>query len=461
MRYIAAVFKTAQHRFTIASLDEDGAGVGAPAGLAGRRLHVPFCLPGEEVVAEVEHQSPHRPEAWGRLVERHSSAPGRVPPACPAWGRCGGCALQHLDYPQQLLFKRRLVEDALALSGVSAEVGPCAAPGPPRPYRNRSKLVFGSEGGRVILGAYAPRSHRLVDLRGCRVVIPPLDEVAAALARLATDLGVVPYDERTAGGQARYAILRAARDGRTQVLLVCAGRGGDALPRLATALMRERPEVVGVSENLQPSRGNALIGRVEEDRVLAGDPLLVERCGATLRLSPRAFFQASWHGAEALYAAAVAAAAPAAGDAIVDVYTGVGGIALALATAAPAAHVLGIEEEPAAIGDAQAAAALGGLDNAAFSCGDAAALLAERAARAERTDVVVVDPPRRGLAPAVVEAIAGLRPRRVVYVSCAPDTLGRDLALLAARGYAIDRVDPIDLMPDTPHVEAIATLTRR
>jgi len=461
MRYIAAVFKPAQHRFTIASLDEDGAGVGAPAGLLGRRLHVPFCLPGEEVIAEVEHESPHRPEAWGRLVERRSSAPERVEPACPAWGRCGGCALQHLGYPQQLLFKRRLVEDALGRAGVTATVGPCAAPGPPRPYRNRAKLVLGSNGGRVILGAYAPRSHRLVDLHGCRVVIPPLDEVAATLARLATDLGVVPYDESTASGQARYAILRAARDGRTQVMLVCAERGGQALSALAAALMRERPEVVGVTENLQPSRGNALIGHVEDDRVLAGDPVLIERCGPALRLSPRAFFQASWHGAEALYAAAVAAAAPAAGDAIIDVYTGVGGIALSLAAAAPAARVLGIEEEPAAIADARAAAALGGLGNAAFRCGDAAVLLGERAARAEQTDVVVVDPPRRGLAGSVVEAIARLRPRRVVYVSCAPATLGRDLALLAARGYAIDRVDPIDLMPDTPHVEAIATLTRR
>jgi 23S rRNA (uracil1939-C5)-methyltransferase len=459
MRYIAAVFKPARHRFTIASLDEDGAGVGAPPGLGGRHLHVPFCLPGEEVVAEIAHQSPHRPEAWGRLIERFTSAPARTEPACRAWGRCGGCALQHLAYPSQLTFKRALLEDALRAAGLAAPVGECLAPGPPRPYRNRAKLVFSRAGDRVILGAYAPRSHRVIDLHGCRVVIPPLDDIAAVLARLATDLGVQPYDERTATGQARYAILRAARDGRTQVMLVCAERGGRGITALAAALCRERPEVVGVVENLQPSPGNALVGHIEPDRLLVGDPVLVERCGPTLRLSPRAFFQASWHGAEALYAAAVTAAAPVAGDAIVDLYTGVGGIALSLARAAPAASVLGIEEEPAAIADAEAGAVLSGIANARFRCGDAAALLGERADRAEATDVVVVDPPRRGLTPPVIAAIARLRPRRVVYVSCAPDTLARDLALLTARGYHIERVDPVDLMPDTPHVEAIAALS--
>src|SRR5579883_2676658 len=279
MRYIAGVIKGV-HRLRLDALDDEGAGEGTPGDVDPPvRLRVPFALPGEEVVAAVEHASPHRPVAWGRLVELLAPSPSRVAPACAAWGRCGGCVVQHLAYDEQLAWKRSLVEAALRHAGLDGAVEPCVPSPSVLGYRDNAKLVFARDGERVILGAYAPRSHDVVDLAGCAVVAEPLDAVARAIARLATELGVRPYDERTGEGDARYALLRATRDRSTQVTLVVARRGVAAIAELARALRRERPEVRGVVENLQPARTNALVGRTEPDRLLDGDPVLEERLG--------------------------------------------------------------------------------------------------------------------------------------------------------------------------------------
>lgn len=447
----------------IDALDEEGAGVGD---CEGRRVHVPFALPGERVEAEVQHLSPHSRQGWARLFSVERASPDRVKAACAAWGRCGGCLLQHLAYPRQLEHKRRLVEEALAGAGVRAEVAACEGHEQPLGYRNRAKLVFARAGEQVVLGAYAPRSHRVVDLAGCRVVEPALDAIAVTAARLATELGVRPYDEREATGDARYAILRSDGAGRVQAMFVVARRGARGVAELARALRRERPEVAGVVENLQPSRGNALVGVGEPDLVLDGEPVLCaalawEPVPVRLRLSPRSFFQASWPMAARLYRAVVAEAALRPGEVGLDLYSGVGGIALAMAGAATGAEVIGVEEAADAVEDARAGAALNNLSNVRFICGDAARFLGERASSAERTDVVTVDPPRKGLSPPVTSALLRLRPRAVVYVSCAPGTLARDLALLVAGGYGIARVTPFDLMPHTPHVETVAVLHRR
>ena len=456
MRYIPGVGKEEKTRFTVDALDEDGAGVGDANGL---RLHVPRTLPNEVIEAVVEHRSPHGLAAWGRLVTVVTPSDERVPAACAAWGRCGGCVMQHLAIDSQRSFKRDLVEAALVAAGVKADVQMCEG-GASLHYRNRAKLVFARAGERVILGAYAPRSHEVIDLAGCQVVAPPLDGVAQEIARLATDLGVLPYDERSGLGDARYAILRANREGQTQVTLVVARRDARGIAELARALRRGRPEVTGVVENLNASRGNALVAYEEPDLILDGNPMIEERVGVSLTLSPRSFFQASAEMAERLYGAATEAAGLAAGDVAIDLYTGVGGIALSLAQAAPGASVIGVEEIAEAVADAAAGALRNNLSNVRFICADATKFLSARAVGHVRTDVVTVDPPRKGLSREVTRAILELKPRRLVYVSCAPRTLARDLALLVAGGYQLRAVTPFDLMPHTPHVEALAVLDR-
>jgi 23S rRNA (uracil1939-C5)-methyltransferase len=445
------LIKGAQIEVEVSGVDVDGAGVAATE----PPLHVPYALPGERVTAEVVHVSPHGTAAWGRVCVLKIASPARVAPACRAFGRCGGCVLQHWEGAAQLAWKRERL--AQALGGLAGEVLPVVASPRALGYRNRSKLVWGVEHGRVVLGAYAPRSHDIVDLAGCAIAEPPLDEVAVRLAELAEGLGISIHEERRAEGDLRYALLRVNWRGEVQVMLVVARQGRPEIAALGRALRAAYPAVLGVVENFQPSRGDALVGRDTEDMVLAGEPMLEERIGAVrLLVSPRAFLQVNRGVAERLYANVARAAALTGAERVIDVYSGVGGIALTLAPRA--ASVVGIEEEPAAVQDAAAAAALNGVGHARFLVGDAARLLGALAGHNQRAEVVVLNPPRKGVAAEVLAAVAALAPRTLLYVSCSPDSLARDLGRLAAQGYQCRRVTPYDMLPHTPHVEALAEL---
>jgi 23S rRNA (uracil1939-C5)-methyltransferase len=440
-------------------LDDEGAGV---ATHAGARLHVAGALPGELVRATVTHASSHRPEAWARLDGVEQPSPDRRPPACAAFGACGGCVLQHLDGGAQLAWKAARLRRALDAYPALAGVAVSAAVPSPRAlgYRNRSKLVCAARGGGVVLGAFAPRSHTVVDLRGCRVSEPPLEALAAALPALISETGVAPYDERTLAGTLRHVVLRANHAGEVLAVLVVARPDAPGVAALARGLRAAHPEVVGVVENVNRTRGNVIYGRGDDaERVLEGAGSLEERVGEVgLRLSPRAFFQANRDVAGLAYAAIAREVAPRPGEHVVDAYCGVGGIALTLARAA-GVDVLGIEEHAAAIDDATAGATLNGLSGARFVAGD----VAERLRDVPSADVVVVNPPRKGCDPAVISAVARLRPRVVAYLSCDPDTLARDLAALAGLaegGTRVRGVTPFDMLPHTPHVEALAILDR-
>jgi len=445
---------------TCVDIDDDGAGVTAPGAAGAPRVHVAGALPGEKVTAVVEHLSGHAPEAWARLATIETPAAARRPPACRAFGACGGCVLQHLDYEAQLEWKRARV--ARALAAVDVAVTACVASPRPLQYRNRSKLVAARVGGKLVLDAYAPRSHDVVDLAGCRIAEPPLDDTATALAALLDEAGVAPYDEATLTGDLRHVVLRSSHDGRVLATWIVARPLANG-PALARALRAARPEVVGVVEHVNRSRGNAIFASdAGADRALDGDATiedLVEVGGRAvrLRLSGGAFFQANRGVAALAYAAIVNALAVRPGDRVVDAYCGVGGIALALAGSGPG-EIIGIETHAGAVADAAASAALNGVTNARFIAGDAAGALAA----IDRADVVVLNPPRKGCAPEVIAEVVRLGPRAIAYLSCDPDTLARDLAWLAGRGYqAIGAVTPYDMLPHTPHVEGLAILQRR
>jgi 23S rRNA (uracil1939-C5)-methyltransferase len=438
---------------TCVDLDDDGAGMTAPG---APRVHVAGALPDERVAAVVEHVSTHAPEAWARLAQIETPAAARRTPACRAFGACGGCVLQHLDYDAQLAWKRARV--ARAVGGLDVAVGACVASPRPLGYRNRSKLVPARIGGRLVLGAYGPRSHDVVDTTGCRVAEAPLDETAAALAALLDQAGVVPYDERTLTGDLRHVVLRASHDGRVLATWIAARPLTDG-PALARAFRAARPEVLGVVEHVNRGRGNAIFAaETDKDRTLDGEPTIEDRVdvgGAPVRvrLSAGAFFQANRGVAALAYAAIVRALSPRPGEHVVDAYCGVGGIALALARAG-ATEVLGIEVHDGAVADATASAALNGATGARFVAGD----VAGRLGAITRADLVVLNPPRKGCAPNVLAAVVRLAPRTIAYLSCDPDTLARDLAWLAANGYRAQEITPYDMLPHTPHVEALAIL---
>ncbi|MES1207475.1 MAG: 23S rRNA (uracil(1939)-C(5))-methyltransferase RlmD [Pseudomonadota bacterium] len=448
---------------TCADLDDDGAGIGE---LAGATLHVPGALAAEQVEATVAHVSPHAPTAWGRLERVVVASTDRRDPVCPGFGRCGGCAIQHLGYEAQLDWKRGRVLRAFAAHAALRGVAVEAAVASPRVlgYRNNAKLVAarpkagGSSGRATILGGYAPRTHEVVDLLGCRVVEPALDAVATELRGLLDDLAVETYDEGKLTGRLRYVVLRSNHAGQVLCTLVVAR----PLPNgreLADRLRAARAQVVGVVEHENRTRGNAIFAAAGADRTLAGEPALADRltvAGQTIqiRLTAAAFFQANRAVAELVYAALVRALGVRSTDRVVDAYSGVGGIGLALAGGA--AEAVGIESNAGAVQNATEAAARNGVHNARFLAGDAAAGLASM----DRAEVVVVNPPRRGCAPEVLDQIARLSPRAVGYLSCDPDTLARDLAVLAARGYQPAAVTPYDMLPHTPHVETLVVLRR-
>ncbi len=439
-------------------LDEQGAAVVA---LPDALVHVPGALADEEISAEIEHVSPHRTGgrhvAWARLEEIAQASPDRVAPVCPGYGRCGGCPLQHLAYEAQLAWKRGLVEEAFAARATLARTAVDACVASPRPlgYRNQAKYVVGGRSGRIVLGAFAPRSHEIVDLAGCRLVEPPLDDVARTLREVLDAAGVAPFDERRRTGTLRYVVLRASAAGEVLATLVTARRdlpGGEALAARLRAL---RPEVVGVVQNVNAAAGNFLFG--SEELALDGATALADRVGSiAVTLGARAFFQINRHVAALAYEAIRrdVAALPDGCGLLVDAFAGVGGIAL---TVAPhAREVVAIEENDAATAGGAATAAANGASNVRFVTADAAAGLAAL----HDVDAVVLNPPRGGCAPEVLAQVARLAPRLVLYLSCNPVTLARDLDALAPAGLRATRVTPFDMLPHTAHVETLARLTR-
>ncbi|ACY16042.1 23S rRNA (uracil(1939)-C(5))-methyltransferase RlmD [Haliangium ochraceum] len=457
-----------------ADIDDAGCGVGEVAGVAVAAFDL---LPGESAEVEIEHLSPHRARAWARRCGPVATpAEERVAPPCPGFGRCGGCVWQHLAYPAQLAHKRARVARAFADAGLAVEVAaPLAAPATTG-YRNKGKYVIGTGADGLVLGAFAPRSHVVVDTAGCQVLEPAIERVARHLRTALAASRLPVYDERTRRGTLRYAILRSGADGRVLVGVVIAGAGaGAGAPaeaEIADALapLRALDEVAGAVLLHNDTRSGALIDGGERARPLFGASVVIERLdgpggpgSVAVALGIEAFFQVHRAQARRLYREVATAAArlrgPGAdGDrAALDLYCGVGGVAFALA--GDGGHVVGVESNPSAVAAARdAAAGVGAGANIDFALGDAADF--GRLSRDLQPSLVAVNPPRAGLRPEARDALLAAAPPALVYVSCGPSSLARDVAAFTAAGYEIERVLPVDLMPGTPQIETVATLRR-
>ena len=446
---------------TVDHLDLDGAGVAdlqTDVGLF--RLHVAGALPGERVRATVAHVSPHAREqgqdAWADLEEVAIASPDRATPPCPTHDRCGSCPLASWAYAAQVEWKRGLVAEAMATQKDLLVAG-CVPSPRPFGYRGNAKYVFGHDReGRLVLGAYAPRSHEIVDMSGCPIGEPALAEVAAALLPLLLQHAVEPFDEVRRTGLLRYVVLRANAEGQVLVALVTGREGWPQAETIARELAAACPAVLGVVHNINSASGNALFG--EADRLLFGSAFIENTIGpARVRLGPRSFAQANRLVAGRAYHDIVAAAARLGSiDRAVDAYAGAGGIALSLAPLAR--EVVAIEGNPAACATAQQFLAERGPGDPGarvrFVTGD----VADHLGQVGTADLVVLNPPRKGCSSAVLAAVAQLRPRLVAYLSCNPISLARDLAALARLGLHTASITPYDMLPQTPHVEALALL---
>ena len=324
-------------------------------------------------------------------------------------------------------------------------------------YRNQVKLVARRARRGLLLGIYRPQSHTVVDITACPVHHPLINRVLARAREVIERFEVPIYDERTHTGSLRYVLVRVSQwTKRAQIILVTRD---PALPRARqlAAHLERIPAVVSVVQNINPERGNVILGA--RFVPLTRETALIERIGfLKLKTQAGSFLQANVTVARKLYERALEWAAPAADDVAVDLYCGAGALSFYLATAAK--QVSGIEESPLAIIDAKANTRLNGFHNVRFYTGGVATLLPELAQHVRRIDVVTLNPPRKGAEIAAREAIIASAPRRIVYISCDPDTLARDLDWFAAHAYRTTAVQPFDLLPQTEHVECVAALVR-
>ncbi|MEO8705238.1 MAG: 23S rRNA (uracil(1939)-C(5))-methyltransferase RlmD [Kofleriaceae bacterium] len=444
------------------SLDEAGNGVGT---VEDRTIHVSDLLPGERAEVAIDHASPHRNEAWGHVTRRLGTpSPDRVAPMCPGFGLCGGCVWQHLAYPAQLAAKHRRVAEALASVPAVADGSVTIAEVRPSPaiagYRNKGKYVAGRSGDHLVLGAYAPRSHQVIDTLGCRVVAPVIDEVATWVRGAAEAAGLVPYDERARSGELRYVIVREA-GGDVLIALVVAPRTPRAKLEQVASSVGTHPAVRGIVAIENDRRDGAIVPSGSSAQVLFGHGFLLEElAGAKLEVGAGEFMQVNRAQAIAMYERVVelcevgAGASAPAGVHAVDLLAGLGGIGLHLARAGAA--VVAVEIDRDAVGALRRAARAANLPLTAIA-GDAADV---RGQLTTNPDVVVVNPPRKGLSDGARALLAEWAAPTVLYVSCGPDSLARDVIALATRGYAPDAIEPFDLMPGTPQVETVVRLRR-
>ena len=416
----------------------------------GMAVFVPGLLPGEE--ASVQIVKAEKKYAFGKMVSPPAvPSPDRRPSDCEAYPRCGGCTARHMAYEATLLAKRRQVQDCFARIGrLQAEVPPVLGMKTPYAYRNKTALPAGSTADGPSLGFFAPRSHRLIPAVHCPNAMPPAPAAAEAVQRWMRQYDIEPYDEQTGQGLLRHLVIRVSRSREAMVTLVVSGK---TLPR-AGELIRELSGlgVVSIWLNEHPRQSNVIFGN--RFRLLYGRETLTDTlCGLRFDLSPDSFFQINPVQTDLLYETALRFAELRPSSTVCDVYCGAGTISLVMA--GHCAAVTGIEVVPAAVRNARENARRNGISNASFLEGAAEEILPELVRKGARPEVIVVDPPRKGLDSAVVEAISAAAPDRVVYVSCNPATLARDAAMLCERGFGIRRVQPVDMFPFTSHVETV------
>ena len=439
---------------SIESLSNDGSGV---AHHDGQAVFVAAAAPGD--VAEVRIVKPMKGYAFGKLEKLLTPGPGRVKQDCPVAGPCGGCGLRHISYAAECAAKTQFVRDAFErLAKLDVPVHEVlGAPAADR-YRNKVQLPVGTdENGHLVTGFFAGRSHRIVPCTDCKLQPAWMNELAARACALLEENGITAYNEETHTGRVRHLYMRQGwHSGQRLLCFVVNGNGLPNEAEICAALQKEF-DLTTILINRNNARTNVILG--DRDRVLWGKGELLDKlCGKTFAIGPHAFYQVNHDQCERLYALAGDFAGLTGDQVLLDLYCGVGTIGLTLADRCR--RLIGVEVVPQAVENARENARRNGIENAEFLCADAAGAATQLASQGVRPDVAIVDPPRKGCAPEVFAAIDKMGTQRLVYVSCDPATLARDLALLATMGYTARRACGVDLFPRTPHVETVVLVEK-
>ena len=447
--------KNDEIQLNITALTSEGSALGRKDGVP---IFVRGGVPGDVVTAHIIKAKKNY--AVARLQQVLEPSPHRVESDCPVSAQCGGCAFRTVDYAEELRFKQQRIDDAFQRIGhLDLQVeGVLAAPDTVR-YRNKAQYPVQLQDGRPVAGFYAYKSHRVVPTEDCLLQCTDFSAGVAACLQWAEEHQISVYNEETGTGLLRHLYFRKGQ--ATGQVLACIVINGTDLPggdALCAALRAAVPGLVGVVLNSNTRRTNVILG--DRDRVLWGKGELLDKlCGKTFAIGPHAFYQVNHDQCERLYALAGDFAGLTGEQVLLDLYCGVGTIGLTLADRCR--RLIGVEVVPQAVENARENAWRNGIENAEFLCADAAGAATQLASQGVRPDVAIVDPPRKGCAPEVFAAIDKMGTQRLVYVSCDPATLARDLALLATMGYTARRACGVDLFPRTPHVETVVMLSHK
>ena len=437
---------------TLTIEDYTGEGMGV-ARVDGRVVFVRRGIRGETCEARIEKVLKNI--IYAKVVSVAEPSPHRREPDCPWFGRCGGCDYRHMDYEEELEAKRRKVQNAIyRLGGSHVEVEEVLGAKQPTRYRNKVQYPISKDGA---VGFYRAHSHDVTDIPHCLLQMESAERAAEVLRQWMRRYQISGYDEQTGEGLMRHLYVRCNAKGES---LICLLVNGGRLPheRELVSMLREGVgDVKGVVLGINRRRDNVILA--DRYRTLWGEDTIEDvLCGLRFRLSVPSFYQVNREQAEVLYDKAVEYARLSGKETVLDLYCGAGTITLVMAK--KAGKVIGAEIVPEAIEDAKENAERNGIENAEFFCGDAGEIAAKLAREKLRPDVVIVDPPRKGLLPGVAETIASMQPTRIVYVSCDSATLARDVKDFAALGYRAARACAVDMFPRADHVEAVVQLVR-
>lgn len=452
----APVRKNQQVTISFEDMTHDGNGVGK---IDGYPIFVSNTLPGE--TAEVKVIKVNKNFAIGRRIELIIESPDRVEPPCNVYDQCGGCQLQHMRYSMQLDMKRNQVESALKrIAHIDdVEVNPTLGMEDPWRYRNKVQIPVGEKNGELITGFYRKRSHDIIEgMDRCIVTSEENDQMIKSVREIANELGISAYDEHTHRGVLRHIMARTGENTKETMIVIITRTS--KLPHEAQfveKIVERHPEVTSIMHNINNKRTNVIFGN--KMRRLWGEEYIHDTIGdLKFAISALSFYQINPKQTKILYDKALEFADLTGGETVIDAYCGIGSISLFLAQKAK--KVYGVEIVPEAIEDAKKNAEINGLSNTEFVVGQAEEVMPKWTAEGLKPDVIVVDPPRKGCDESLLNAMVEMAPKRIVYVSCNPSTLARDLVTLTEGGYKLKKVQPVDMFPQTTHVECVALMSR-
>jgi 23S rRNA (uracil1939-C5)-methyltransferase len=443
------------YSISIESLTHNAEGVGRVDGFT---VFVPEAIPGDTV--EVKVISKKKTYARALITGITKASKDRVEPFCRYYSECGGCQLQHLDYKKQLLYKSQLVKEAFSrIAGIDVCVAPTIGMENPHNYRNKSSLPISGEQGKIEMGFYKKRSHDVISIEECPIQLMSINEVMKISKRLINELEIAPYCEHDHSGDLRHFVVRVAPNTGEVLLSLVSKNFNNKFNEFAVMIADLVPSIKGVILNVNDKKSNAIFG--SENHLLCGNSSIVdEMLGLKFNISATSFYQINGEQTNKLYKTAIDKINFKCNEVVIDAYSGTGTIGMIMSSAAK--KVIGIEVVKAAVTDAVKSSGINRIDNISFIQGKVENVIGNMTEIMDSSTVLVVDPPRKGCDIEFINAVGKSNITKLLYISCNPSTLARDVKLLLKFGFMVkDSVQPVDMFPHTSHVETVCLLTRK